>query len=92
MKIGTKEFTPIVNNRVIWEIEEAFGDTPIAKITTQIETFTMKKMGLFIYQTIKNELSFEEFADTIEISQYEEAAIEVGEALSKAFDTGSKKK
>jgi len=92
MKIGSKEFTPIVNNRVIWNIEEAFGDKPIAKIMVQVDTFTMKQLGLLIYQTIKHEIEFEEFADSIEITQYEEAAVEVGTALQKAFETGSKKK
>jgi len=92
MKIGEKEYKANINNRVIWDIEEAFDNKPISKIMSEVEGFTMKQTGTLIWHTIKDEVSFEEFADSIKPTQYMDAAVEVGAELGRAFDTGSKKK
>lgn len=92
MKIGNLELTPKITNRVIWDIEDAFDSRPISLIMSEVEGFTLKQMGILIWQSVKGEISFDDFADNIQIGQYAPAATEVGEALAKAFDIGVKKK
>jgi len=92
MKIGNREFKAKINNRVIFDIEEVFGNKNIGIILAEIQTLTTKDMAMLIHQTIKEEISFDEFADEIQLNQYTEAATEVGLAISKAFGLDSKKK
>lgn len=90
MKIGDKEFKPFYNNRSIYEIEEAFNDTPISKIMLDVESFTTKKLGKIIWHGIKADMTWDEFVDSIELSQYEPAGKECGEALGNAFKVKKK--
>ena len=92
MKIGEKEYSPVYTNRTIYEIEEAFDNTPISKIMLDVENFTTQQLGKIIWHGIKRELTWDEFIDTIEVSQYTQAGVDCGNALAKAFDIGTKKK
>ena len=90
MKIGSEEFTPKYDNQKIWDIEESFGNTSISQIMLTIEACTFKELGIIIYHSISQEMSFKEFAEKILPNQYAEASIECGKAMDLAF--GVKKK
>jgi len=91
MKIGDKEFTPVYNNRSIYDMEDAF-DKSFSKIMIDIDeqNLTQKQLGLFIWHGIKTEIEWEDFVDSIEPYQYEKAAGECGGALMNAFKVKKK--
>jgi len=93
IKVGTQELEAKINNRVIYNIEEDFGE-PIFKIMAKAESLelTMQQTGKIIWHTVKDEITWDSFIDEMQLNQYEPANIVVGQELAKAFDTGSKKK
>ena len=91
MKIGDKEFTPKITNRVIWDIEEHFNKEIGQLIASAVE-FKTKDMAELIYFTIRDEISWEDFEKEIQLNQYVKCAEEVGVAIVNAFKVDSKKK
>lgn len=94
MLIGKKEYTPYYNNRKIWELEDAFDGMPIETLLNKASNMELntKQVGLIIWHGIKDEITLDEFIDSIELGQYQEAGKECGEMIVKAFQTGIKKK
>jgi|TARA_Y100000310_G_scaffold169451_1_gene169492 hypothetical protein len=98
MKIGEKEFTIKITNRVIKDIEEAFGtgelhgERSISSILGDVANFSTVQMGLIIWHSIKDEITYDEFLDTILLSQYIEPVKEVLTEINKAFGLDIKKK
>ena len=96
MKIGEKEFTAVITNRVIKDIEEEFGtgerhgEMSIFKILSDVEGFSQTKMGLLIWHSIKSNISYDDFIDTIQPYQYVEAATEVGKAINACYEVKKK--
>ena len=91
LTIGKKNIDIFITNRIIWDIEEVF-DKEISKVMGSISEMKTKDLALLIYQTVKEELTFEEFSDQIELKQYIPAATEVITKINQAFGVDEKKK
>lgn len=91
VKIGKQECNVIITNRVIWSIEEVF-DKEISKVMDSVGTMKTKELALLIYEAIKDDITFDEFADSIEITQYIKAATVVLSEIRRAFGLDEKKK
>jgi len=91
LTIGKKKIDIFITNKVIWDIEEVF-DKEISKVITGISQMKTKDLALLIYQTVKDELTFEEFSEEIELNQYVPCATEVILKINKAFGVDEKKK
>ena len=93
MKIGEKEFTIKITNRVIISIEEAF-DKSISDLMQSLATSTTSDMNLFLWTTIKGntDISYEEFIDKVDLKQLIPAVTEVISEITKAFGLDVKKK
>lgn len=89
MKIGEKEYTPVYNNRRLYELEEAF-DMPYGKIMAKGADLKIRELAIIIWHSIKEEMTFEEFTDTIRPSQYAAAETECVKALLELFEVKKK--
>ena len=91
LKIGKKNIDIFITNKIIWDIEEVF-DKEISKVMGGISEMKTKDLALLIFQTVKDELTFDEFSEQIELNQYIPAATEVILKINKAFGVDEKKK
>ena len=91
LTIGKKKIDIFITNKVIWNIEEVF-DKEISKVIIGISQMKTKDLALLIYQTVKDELTFEEFSEEIELDQYVPCVTEVILKINKAFGVDEKKK
>lgn len=90
VKIGKEEYTLKYSNKVIWDIEEHFGE-PIFNTLLRGDKLTRKELGYLIHFGVRDELSFDDFADNMELNQYAAAEIQIVEALKVAFGLDKKK-
>jgi hypothetical protein len=91
VKIGDKEYTLNYSNRVIYDIEDHFGES-ISKFLVRGDDHTKKELGHLIHFGVKDDMTFEEFTDNMKLSQYVQAQLDVVSALSSAFGIDSSKK
>ena len=91
IKIGEKEYDLKYNNRVIYDIEDHFGES-ITKFLVRGDEHTKKELGHLIHFGVRDYMTFEEFTDNMDLSQYDEAQINVVAALSSAFGIKATKK
>lgn len=98
MKIGEKEFTAKIDNRIIRDIETAFGtgalhgEKSISLILGEAADFSTIQMGVLIWHTVKHEMNFDEFNNLILLNQYIDCITEIIPAINKAFGLDIKKK
>jgi hypothetical protein len=92
--IGEKKYNVTVNNRALYNIEESFGDKSIMSIMDDLGNgkITLKQIGLIVWNTIKDQIEYEDFVDSILPSQYEAANKVILPLIMGSFNTGSKKK
>lgn len=92
MKIGEKDYTPVYNNRTIWDLEDAFEGVSIDNILKQAanEELNTRQVGTIIYYGIRDHITLDEFIDQMKLSQYKEAGTECGLAIVAAWDIGKK--
>jgi hypothetical protein len=91
VKIGEQEYDVKINNQVIWDIEDVY-DNEISKIMDSLTEMKTKELGLFIYQGIKDAITFEDFAKEIKLTQYVAAGLVIVGEINKAFGVVEKKK
>ena len=98
MKIGGKEFTVKITNRVLNDIEKSFGngelhgERSMSSILNDVASFSTIQMGVIIWHSIKSEITYDEFLDEILPSQYIGAIKEVLNEINNAFGLDLKKK
>ena len=98
MKIGEKEYTAKITNRVINDIEKSFGngelhgERSMSSILNDVVNFSTIQMGLIIWNSIKSEMTYDEFIDNILPNEYIGAIKEVLTEINKAFGFDTKKK
>jgi len=91
IKIGEKEYTLKYNNRVIYDIEDHFGES-ITKFLVRGDEHTKKELGHLVHFGVRDDMTFEEFTDNMKLSQYAQAQLDVVAALSSAFGLDDSKK
>ena len=91
IKIGEKEYEVKINNRIIRDIESAFGGKSIEALMSNT-SMSATDLCDFIYPTVKEHLTEDDFLDEIHPSQYIGAGKVVGTELVRAFTTTGKKK
>ena len=93
MKIGEKEFTLKITNRVIINIEQAFNKS-IGELVQSLATATTHDMCLFLWTSIKDrsDVTLDDFIDMAEPQQLIPAVTEVIQEITKAFGLDTKKK
>ena len=90
VQLGEKEYNLKYTNKVIWEVEEHFGE-PIFKTLLRGDKLTRKELAHLIHFGVKDELTFDVFGEAIRLDQYGAAEIQVVEALKVAFGLDKKK-
>jgi len=93
MKIGEKEFTLKITNRVIINIEKTF-DKSIGELIAGLATATTHDMCKFLWVSIKDnsDISLDDFIDMANPKQLIPAVTEVIKEITEAFGLDDTKK